>query len=57
MLMEAWIGFWKIILGGSVAVYYLMAILLVPVAFRDMIALARKLKQRQNETASSISIP
>lgn len=44
--METWIAFWKIVIGGCVAVYYLMAILLVPVAFRDMVALARKLKQR-----------
>ena len=35
--METWISFWKIVLGGCVVVYYLMAIFLVPVAFRDTI--------------------
>ena len=41
--MEAWIAFWKFVLGGGVAVYCLMALFLVPLAFRDVLALIRKL--------------
>lgn len=47
--MEAWIAFWKYILGGGVVVYYLMALFLVPIAFRDMVALARKLSKNGSD--------
>lgn len=48
--MNEWLIFWKLLCIINVVVYYLMAVILVPMAIRDMIILIRKLNINKNQT-------
>ena len=48
--MEWWIAFWKVVVYVSTGAYYLMALFIVPAAFRDVLALARKLGNHDTES-------
>ena len=41
--MTWWITFWKVVLIGSTAAYYLLAVFIIPAAFRDVLKLTRSL--------------
>ena len=47
--MNGWLAFWKWLCIINVAVYYLLMIVLVPMAIRDMIALVRELNIKHQE--------
>lgn len=50
--MEMWIAFWKFVLGGSVVIYYLLALFIVPLAFRDLRLLIGKLGRGGGQDAN-----
>ena len=41
--MDGWITFWKVVVVGSTAAYYLLTVFIVPAAFRDVVNLTRSL--------------
>ena len=41
--MSAWITFWKLLCTASVIIYFLMGLVLVPLAVRDLFILIQKL--------------
>ncbi len=47
--MEWWIALWKGVLVVFTIAYYLLALFIVPTAFRDVVSLARKLGKNSGE--------
>ena len=47
--MEWWIAFWKVVVYVSTAAYYVMALFIVPAAFRDVRSLIRRLGNGDSE--------
>jgi len=47
--MTWWITFWKVVLIGSTVAYYLLAVFIVPAAFRDVLKLTRSLGKAGTE--------
>jgi len=41
--MNTWIAFWKLLCMISVVIYFLMGLILVPMAIRDLFILLKKL--------------
>lgn len=48
--MEGWIVFWKVVVYVSTVAYYVMALFIVPAAFRDVLDLTRRLGNRGEES-------
>jgi hypothetical protein len=47
--MTWWITFWKVVLIGGTAAYYLLAVFIAPAAFRDVLKLTRALGKAGTE--------
>jgi len=52
--MNGWLAFWKWVCIINVVLYYLIAIVLVPMAIRDVIILVRRLNISKNEYNKNI---
>jgi len=53
--MDAWIKFWELSFGCLVALYYVIAIVLIPLGIRDLFALFKRLNENRNNVEPQIN--